>query len=221
MSPGQVQVILIKKSLELPEALLGRFEDQNLFDKKTAIGIGPGLGFSKPVEDFILKLKNCSLPVVLDADAITLLAKNKIPFDLNRNFLLTPHTGELSRLITKSSKEISSHRLLYAREGAKQYNCWLLLKGFYPVLSNGEKNWIIPSGHHALGKAGTGDVLTGLLTGLMAQGLSVFDAGVLAVILQGETVARWLKQGKDVNSFSAGEIIKELPFVMKDLRALS
>ena len=210
-----------QKSLELPEALLGHFKDQNLFDKKTAIGAGPGLGFSKSVENFILKLKALSLPVVLDADAITLVAKSNTPFLLNQNFLLTPHTGELSRLIHKPSQEISSHRLSSARKGAIQHKCWLLLKGFYPVLAYGEKSWIIASGHHALGKAGTGDVLTGLLTGLMAQGLSVFDASVLAVILQGETVARWLKQGKDPNSFSASEIINKLPFAMSEIRALN
>lgn len=209
-----------QKSLEIPEALLGRLDDKQLFDKKTAVGAGPGLGFSEEVKHFILKLKNFNLPIVLDADAITLLAKEK-SITLNKNFLLTPHTGELSRLINIPSKKIDKDRLLYAKQGAKKSNSWLLLKGFYPVLSNGEKQWIIHSGNSALGKAGSGDVLTGILTGLMAQGLSVFKASVLGTVLQGETAERWITQGKDINSFSASEIIKELPSVMSELRSSS
>ena len=207
-----------RKSLEIPEALLSRFDEKQLFDKKTAIGAGPGLGFSKSAENFILKLKTFELPVVLDADAITLLVKKKFP-DLNKNFLLTPHSGELSRLINIPSYQIDRDRLLYAKQGAKKYNSWLLLKGFHPVLSDGEKNWIIHTGNSALGKAGTGDVLTGILTGLMAQGLSIFKAGVLGTVLQGETAKRWIERGKDINSFSASEIINELPFVMSELRS--
>ncbi len=206
-----------EKSLNIPEVLLSRFEDKHLFDKKTAVGAGPGLGFSKQAEDFILKLKELDIPIVLDADALTLLAKNNFP-NLNKNFLLTPHSGELSRLMNVSSNEIDKDRLFYSKQGAKQYKTWLLLKGFHPILSDGEKNWIIHTGNSALGKAGTGDVLTGILTGLMAQGLSVFEASLLGNILQGETAENWIKEGKDINSFSASEIIRELPFVMSKIR---
>ena len=205
-----------EKSLEIPEALLSLLDEERLFDKKTAVGAGPGLGFSKEVKNFILKLKDRDLPIVLDADALTLLAKTD--FTLNKNVLLTPHAGELSRLIDVPSKTIDEDRLLYAKQGANKYNSWLLLKGFYPVLSDGDKTYIIPSGNSALGKAGSGDVLTGMITGLMAQGLSVFQAGVLGTFLQGETADRWIEKGKDINSFSASEIIKELPFVMSDFR---
>lgn len=209
-----------KKSLEIPEALLALLSDKDLFNKKTAVGAGPGLGFSKEAQKLISRLKKSELPVVLDADALTLLAQKK-PEKLNQNFLLTPHTGELSRLIKISSQKIEKDRVKYAQLGAKQYNCWLLLKGFYPLLSDGKHSWIIPSGNSALGKAGTGDVLTGIITGLMTQGLPVFQAGVLGVVLQGESAERWLKKGKDINSFSASEIIKELPFVMKGMRYLN
>ena len=109
--------------------------------------------------------------------------------------------------------------MLYAKQGAKSHSSWLLLKGFYPVLSDGGKNWIIQTGNSALGKAGSGDVLTGILTGLMAQGLSVFKASLLGNILQGETAKRWIEQGRDINSFSASEIIRELPFVMSEFRS--
>ena len=209
-----------EKSIQLPELLLNRLEDVNLFDKKTAIGAGPGLGLSKEIRNFIFKLKSLNLPVVLDADAITLLSR-QTHSALNKKFLLSPHSGELSRLLNIPSKIIDDDRLLYAREGAKKCHSWLLLKGLHPVLSDGEKQWIIPYGHPALGKAGTGDVLTGLITGLMAQGLSVFKAGTLGTVLHGETARRWVQQGKDQNAFSASQIIEELPFVMSELHSLT
>lgn len=209
-----------EKSLKIPEALLSRLDDKQLFDKKTAVGAGPGLGFSEKIKSFILKLTKLKLPVLLDADALTLIARQK-KIILNKNFLLTPHAGELSCLINTPSQKIDNDRLLYANQGAKEYNSLLLLKGFYPVLSDGKKQWIIQTGNSALGKAGTGDVLTGIITGLMAQGLSVLKATVLGAVLHGETANKWTEKGKDINSFSAGEIIIELPFVMSELRKKS
>ena len=205
-----------EKSMEIPEALLGRLSDSALFDKKTSVGAGPGMGFSKDVENFIFQLTQMDLPVVLDADAITFLAE-KENLLLNKNFLLTPHSGELSRLIKIPSQRIEEDRLFHAKQGAKKHNCWLLLKGFYPVLSDGEKSWILPFGNSALGKAGSGDVLTGIISGLMAQGLSVFHSTLLGVGLHGQTAKRWIEKGKDRNSFSASEILKELPFVMQEI----
>ena len=74
-----------QNSLQIPEALLTRLEDKHLFDKKTAVGAGPGLGFSKAVESFISQLKDLNLPALLDADALTLIAQ-KQSFSLNKNF---------------------------------------------------------------------------------------------------------------------------------------
>ena len=207
-----------QSSLEIPEALLACLKDKKLFDKKTAIGAGPGLGFSQAVKNFIFQLQNLKLPVLLDADALTIIAQ-KQSFTLNKNFILTPHTGELSRLLNVPSQQIEKDRLKHVQEGALKYNCWLLLKGYQAILSNGEENFLIQTGNSALGKAGTGDVLTGIITGLMAQGLSVFKACALGTILHGETAIRWLAQGKDINSFSASEIMEQLPFVMSDFRS--
>jgi len=185
------------------------------------VGAGPGLGFSKTVEKFYLKLQTLKIPVLLDADALTFLAQTKAPRlnkRLNKNFVLTPHAGELSRMLKVSSKAVKDDPLCYAKQGAGQYKAWLLLKGFHSVLSDGEKSWVLNSGNSALGKAGTGDVLTGMITGLMAQGLSPFKACLLGAFLHGKTAEKWLQENKDVNAFSASEIIKSLPFVMAEIR---
>lgn len=206
-----------KKSIEIPEALLAQIKDKLLFDNKTAVGAGPGLGFSKSAQKFYLKLQTLKTPVLLDADALTFLAQTKVPV-LNKNFVLTPHAGELSRMLKVSSKAVKDDPLCYAKQGAEQYKAWLLLKGFHSILSDGEKNWILNSGNSALGKAGTGDVLTGMITGLMAQGLPPFKACLLGAFLHGKTAEKWLRENKDVNAFSASEIIKSLPFVMAEIR---
>ena len=207
-----------KKSLDIPEALLAQIKDDLLFEKKTAVGAGPGLGFAKAVQDFYLKLfKISKLPILLDADALTFLAQTNLEA-LNKNFALTPHYGELSRLLKTPSQDISKNPLLYAKQGAEKYNSWLFLKGFHSILSDGEKSWILNSGNSALGKAGAGDVLTGILTAFMAQGLPLFKACLLGGILHGETAERWLREKKDINAFSASEIISQLPFVMAELR---
>ena len=210
-----------KKSLEIPEALLAQIKDLSLFDKKTAVGVGPGLGFSKAVQEFYLKLFQLEdKPLLLDADALTFLAQNETVC-LNKNFVLTPHYGELSRMLKVDSKRIAENPLLYAQQGAEKYNSWLFLKGFHSILSDGEKNWILNSGNSALGKAGSGDVLTGLLTGFMAQGLSLFKVCLLGGIVHGETAERWLREKKDMNSFSASAIIEQLAFVMAEMKLSS
>ena len=209
-----------KASLEIPEALTARLSDKGLLDNKNSVAVGPGLGFSDEAHSFVKKATELAIPVVLDADALTVLAKKPPSQALGHNFLLSPHAGELSRMIKTPARAIEQDRLGHALGSAKAYGCWVLLKGFYPVLSDGKACWILPSGNSALAKAGSGDVLTGLLAGFMAQGLSVFESAILAVFLQGGTAERWLAGGRDINAFSASGILKNLPFVMRELRLL-
>ena len=207
------------KNLEIPEALTALLGDKNLLHKKTSVALGPGLGFSSCLKELILRLKEEKFPVLLDADAITLCAKEHI-FNLGSHFLLTPHSGELSRLLEVSSENINKDRLLFAEKGASQMGAWLLLKGFHSVLSDGEKSYILNSGNSALGKAGTGDVLTGIISGLAAQGLGFPEAAALGAVLHGETAEKWCREGKDVNAFSASDILRLLPSVISEMRTL-
>ena len=204
--------------IKIPEVLTVNIEDSNVLHKKTAIAIGPGIGIEKPVGDFIGLLKNQDRPVVLDADALTFLSRNTSLFPLGFHCVLTPHTGELSRILAVSSEEIGRDRLRFAKEGARQTGGWIVLKGFHTVVSDGEKCWIVNSGNSALGKAGTGDVLTGLMAGFLAQGLSVRDGSLLAVAAHGETAEEWCRSGRDVNSFSASEALRLLPSVLFKMR---
>ena len=204
--------------IKIPEVLTVNIKDLNILKNKTAVAIGPGTGFGPHITDLIRRLRERERPVLLDADALTLLSQNPSLLPLKPWFVLTPHSGELSRILKIPSKEIEKDRLRFARQGAKKTGGLLVLKGFHTVLSDGVKHWIVNAGNSALGKAGTGDVLTGLTAGFLAQGLEVRDSALLAVTAHGETAERWLKEGKDINSFSAGDVLNLLPSVLFEIR---
>ena len=202
--------------LPLPEVLTSTLEDEEILLKKTAVALGPGVGLSDALKKFLQKLIKTNLAVVLDADALTFLSKQKEV--LNQNFVLTPHSGELSRLLNLSSDEINRHRLRSVEQGAQLFQSWMILKGFHSILSNGQKSWIINSGNSALGKAGTGDVLTGMIAGFLAQGLDVKTASLLGVCIHGEVAEEWCRRGKDINSCSASEVLNLIPEVICEMK---
>ena len=204
--------------VKIPEVLTLNIENSNILKKKTALAIGPGLGFCQRVVDFIRQLKNQARPVVLDADALTVLSRQKSLAPLGFHFVLTPHSGELSRILGVPSEEIKGDRLRFAREGAERTGSWLVLKGFHTILSDGDRCWIVNTGNSALGKAGTGDVLTGLMAGFLAQGLTIKEGALLAVAAHGATAEEWIRSGRDINSFSASEVLRLLPSVLFQMR---
>src|SRR5699024_2196122 len=125
------------------------------------------------ITSFLQSNMDSQTPIIIDADAInTLASTNKKLFPLNS--IITPHPLELSRLLDVDVKEIQSNRLKWAWEASKSFDCIVLLKGHESVIAvpNG-KIFINPTGNSALSKAGAGDVLTGIIAGLCAQGASL------------------------------------------------
>jgi NAD(P)H-hydrate epimerase len=136
-------------------------------------------------------------PVVIDADALYLLRND---LDLVRqykgNVILTPHPGEMARLVNKTVKEVEANRLEIAKTFAKDHHVYLLLKGHRTIIATPDGEvYINPYGHDALGKGGSGDVLTGLVTSFLAQGSSPLNALISASYLHaraGEEKAKTL-----------------------------
>lgn len=154
-----------------------------------AISIGCGLstlgGTKQFVMNFLQKYIDSQTPIIIDADAInSLAASNKKVFPLNS--IITPHPLELSRLLEVDVKEIQSNRVKWAWEASKYFDCIVLLKGHESVIAipNG-KIFINPTGNSALSKAGAGDVLTGIIAGLCAQGATLENAACLGAYLHG------------------------------------
>ncbi len=140
---------------------------EELAEGKTVIAIGPGLGRTDRVADLVRRAVRFEQPLILDADAL-------LP-DLDwqsesRVRILTPHPGEMSRLSGKPTAEIQKDRLATAREFATSKKVILVLKGQRTLLAFPDGQvWINPTGTPALGTGGTGDILTGLIAGLVAQ----------------------------------------------------
>jgi NAD(P)H-hydrate epimerase len=166
---------------------------------KTAVVIGPGVGTHEGAERTVhWLLANTDLPIVVDADAITILARDRTVLRAARaRALLTPHPGEMSRLLGIATAAVQSDRVSLARQFAVEHGCTLVLKGARTVVAeaSGEVR-INPTGNPGMASGGMGDVLSGILGGLMAQGLSPADAACLGVYLHGAVADRLAVDGE-------------------------
>lgn len=201
-----------------PEVMTKPLERLNDKDY-TALVIGPGLGIDNSIKAIELALRKGKAPMVLDADAITALAQ--FPRKLPENCVLTPHTGELTRLLKRSSYEIESNRFESARDAAREYGCIVLLKGYRSIVASPDGAKIINAGNEALAKAGTGDVLAGFIGGLMAQGLTPEKAACLGAFVHGRIADDWLRRGKDVSTLVASDLPNDVSRVVREIRKSS
>lgn len=151
-----------------------------------SIGIGPGIGNTEESKNRLLFfLKQYKRPVVLDADALNLVAGNLELWKLiPANSILTPHVKECERLFGKAGNDFT--RIGLAIKKAKEYQVVIVLKGHYTLIADPSGKYIFNStGNPGLAKGGTGDVLTGIITSFLSQGYSPFDAACFAVHLHG------------------------------------
>jgi len=177
-------------TLPLPSDDAGRFAEDALspissaLAGKDAAAIGPGLGRSPALEAIVGTLyRDCELPLVVDADALNALAASGADLgDHAGPRILTPHPGEFTRL---SGTSIDADRSESAKRFAAAHSVVLVLKGAGTVATDGEDVWINSTGNSGMATGGTGDVLTGLLAALLAQGMSPLDAAKLGVHLHG------------------------------------
>ena len=174
-----------------------------------AIGIGPGLGqelaTQKALHEFLKKNK---IPLVIDADAINILAKNKtwLPL-LPKNTVITPHFKELQRLIGKWNS--FEEKIQMAINFATKYQLIIVIKGAPTLIIDGQQVYENTTGNAALATAGSGDVLTGMITSLLAQSYEPIDAAIIGVYLHGLTADIALPK-TGFQSFIASDIIANL-----------
>ncbi len=184
------------------------------------VSIGCGLNLIGGVSDFVVnflkKNKNSYTPIIIDADALNALSSMKY-YSFPLNSIITPHPAELSRLMGVETTEIQQNRAKWAWEASKEYDCIVLLKGHETVIAvpNG-KIFINHTGNSALSKAGSGDVLTGMIAGFCAQGLSLETSACVSVFihgLAGEFAAKNLSE----YSVLASDLIRYIPIAIKAL----
>ncbi|MFB0559566.1 MAG: NAD(P)H-hydrate dehydratase [Dehalococcoidales bacterium] len=194
------------------------------FNNYNVLLLGCGLGQSQSTIRFIKStlfgLKPVPPFLVLDADALNTLAK--IPNwwqQLTDNAILTPHPGEMARLVGVPVDEVQSDRAGIAKRVAQEWHKTIVLKGAYTVIAapDGQAK-VSPIANPGLASAGTGDVLTGAIAGLLAQGLSFFNAAALGVYLHAEA-GEMVKSRLGDAGMIATDLLPELPLVIKQLKA--
>ena len=207
----------------VPEALFiadcqnSHISDMTLTRTYSAIGVGPGLGrHEETARAFYKLLEQIKRPVVLDADALNLLAEQpKLIETLPKNSILTPHHLEFDRLFGKS--DTSCERLSKAKEMAIRYHIIIVLKGANTAIVSPKGDVLFnSSGNAGMATAGSGDALTGVITGLLAQGYHPIPAAILGVFLHG--MAGDLAAEKDSQEYiTAGDIISQIGNAYKKL----
>ena len=165
----------------------------------SAIVLGCGMGVSddtRKITEFVLK--NSKVPVILDADGINCITLSiDILKDVKVPVVLTPHPGEMSRLVSKSVEEVQSNRVEVAKDFAKKYGVLIALKGANTVVTDGETVFVNMSGNPAMAMGGTGDMLSGIIGSFVAQGINPYDAtkaGVFIHGLSGDNVSKAISQ---------------------------
>lgn len=162
---------------------------QNLCDKASAILIGCGLGTDESDRDVLYSLiKNADCPLIIDADGINLLSLNKhILKEAKKTPILTPHPLEFARLIGKTVSEVQCDRINLAKSFAKEFGCILVLKGASTIIASPDDRLAVnTSGNAGLSKGGSGDVLAGVISSFVCQGIDAFDSAVCGVYLHGK-----------------------------------
>jgi hydroxyethylthiazole kinase-like uncharacterized protein yjeF len=169
-------------------ALRGLGEFKQYFQWADACALGPGIGTHHETKELIKRLMSrINIPTVIDADGLNCFEGNtQALIEADFPCVLTPHPGELSRLIGVSAKEIAADRLKYAREAASALKKIVLLKGAPTFIAEpGEQVYLNPTGNVGMAKGGSGDVLTGLIGALLAQGLPPLEAACCGAFLHG------------------------------------
>src|SRR3972149_11313367 len=186
---------------------------------KEVVAIGPGLTTNKETVSVVKRvIREAGIPMVIDADAINALADSpELLRERKSATILTPHPGEMGRLTGKSSAEVQKDRVGTAREFATVHGVYLVLKGAHTVIAEPSGAvYISPTGNPGMATGGTGDALTGIIAGLIAQGVEPADAAKLGVYLHGLAGDIAAKETGMVGMI-AGDLIECIPAAIRQL----
>ena len=221
LTPEENRIII---QTSLPEALLGAYDRNNLDENIAAeavkwadvVAVGPGMGTDEAAKKLLAAvLKNSAKPVVIDADGLNIIAADPKLWEIvPRGSVITPHPGEMARLCDCSVSEILADVNGICQGFARARDVVCVLKDHNTAVSNGEDVYVKYTGNSGMATGGSGDVLTGRIAALMAEGLSPFAAAAIGVRMHGaagDAAAEALGE----YSVMASDIIDSIPKVMK------
>jgi hydroxyethylthiazole kinase-like uncharacterized protein yjeF len=199
-----------------PELMVKSWREiDGCLDSATVIVIGPGLGLGQEAASCLTKLIGVSIPVVVDASALTAAFLDSL---LSTQIVITPHPGEAASLLGDSTIEVQHDRLVASQQLVDRFEVVSVLKGSGSLIQQtGSMPVINVRGHPGMATAGMGDILAGLIAGLIGQGLSLFDAAKAGVFIHALCAEDYLDDNDEI-SLIATDIIDRLPKVIKQLR---
>mgnify|MGYP001009393393 CR=1 FL=1 len=191
-------------------------EVEETIQNKDVLAIGPGIGVDDERIEFIQNiLINYNGPIVLDADGINCLAQDPtILLKRKGPTIITPHPGEMSRLLNINIQKIQENRVKYSKNISNKYNIITVLKGANTVVTNGKDIYINPTGNPGMATAGSGDVLTGIIASFIGQGIVPYKAAILGVYLHG-LAGDLAKADKGEYGLIARDILENIPYALR------
>ncbi len=201
-----------------------RFDERHLrelVEGKAAVVIGPGIGTHADAGKTVRwLLRNVEIPLVLDADGLSVVSRDLSALrKASARVIVTPHPGEMGRLLGSSAGSVQQDRVGTARRFATEQRCTTVLKGARTVVADGSGGaWVNPTGNPGMASGGMGDVLAGILGGLLAQGVPPTEAALLGVWVHGAVGDRAAAEGGEIGLL-ASDLIGGLPAGLQALRA--
>lgn len=186
---------------------------------KSALAIGPGLSIHPETSRLVQGvIRSANLPMVIDADGLNpFMGKLDLFRKSRRDLILTPHPGEMARILETSVREVQQSRVQTARQFAKKYGVILVLKGARSLIASPSGDvFINPTGNPGMASGGMGDVLTGMIGGFLAQGLPSLEAARLGVYLHG-LVGDYVAHRSGERGMAAMDLVEETPRVLRSL----
>jgi hydroxyethylthiazole kinase-like uncharacterized protein yjeF len=222
---GKVHILSTEAHLDMPALVRPELMSQvfiendiSLVQQASVVVLGPGLGLLDWGQQVFNSLINLAKPMVIDADALSLLSKNAAR-TTKSPWVLTPHPGEAARLLGCSNAEIQKNRLSAALKIAKQYDCVCVLKGAGTLIAGGGGLPVLCNrGNAGMASAGMGDVLSGMIGAFIGLGIEPRQAAELAVYLHA-SAADEVVQCSAQASLIASDIINQLPVSLQLLIA--
>lgn len=211
-----IMTLPLEETKEKTIALTALKRIQKKINTYDVIAVGPGLSTQLNTQKFILRLiENSTKPLVIDADALTALSNSLASLLMTKTpKVLTPHPGEMARLINIPKDQIEKNRSKIAQNFAQQYKCILLLKGPNTVIaSDTGEVYINKTGNPGMATAGSGDVLTGMVAAFLGQGLTAFEAAKYAAYFHGKA-GDLAAEDKTRFSMIATDIIDRIPMAV-------
>lgn len=218
--PWEIMTLPLPETVDHSISLSAEKTIMRFLEGKAAAAIGPGLSTQSETQELIRALvKQTEIPMVLDADGLNAFAgKAALLSRPGPPLILTPHPGEMSRLSGLGAEKIEKNRLETARRFSQEYRVCLVLKGAKTVIAEPSGQLSInPTGNPGMATAGTGDVLTGIIAGLLSQGVANASAAKLGVYLHG-MAGDIAAERRGEAGLIAGDLIEQIPAAIRKLK---